>query len=42
MILMGCFGELCEIVNVVLFLVFDVVSFMIGSILMMDGGYIVF
>lgn len=35
------FGKFEEIVNVMLFLVLDLLSYMIGSIIIVDGGYIV-
>lgn len=42
MILLGCVGELKEIVVVVVWLVLDEFSYVIGIILFVDGGMILY
>lgn len=41
MYFIGCVGEVEEVVKVVVFLSFDDVLFVVGVVLLVDGGYIV-
>lgn len=37
-IFVGCFGKFEEVVEIVVYLVFDVVGFMIGVVMSINGG----
>lgn len=38
--LFGCFGILCEVVDILLFFVLELFSFIIGENVVFDGGFI--
>lgn len=41
MVLLGCFGEFEDVVNVCVFFVFEFVSWVIGVEIVVDGGVLV-